>query len=78
MTWPSLILKRGPVGWNQEHNDTLEDGVVVGRIFPDADRATDRGCERAATMGAIEHAAHGYEPTREASLAAFAKRWQRQ
>ena len=26
-------------------------------------------------MGAIERAAHGYEPTREAALAAFAKSW---
>src|SRR6516162_6758360 len=41
-TRPSLILKPVPVGWNQEHYDVLEDGVVEGRIFPDADRATGR------------------------------------
>jgi hypothetical protein len=29
-----------PIGWNQEHYDVLEDGVVVGRIFLIADRAT--------------------------------------
>jgi hypothetical protein len=33
MIRPSLILKRAPIGWNQEHYDVLEDGVVVGRIF---------------------------------------------
>jgi hypothetical protein len=28
-----LILKRAPIGWNQEDYDVLEDGVVVGRVF---------------------------------------------
>jgi len=28
--------------------------------------------------GHIERAAHGYEPTREAAMAAFAKSWRRQ
>jgi hypothetical protein len=28
-----LILKRAPLGWNQEDYDVLEDGVIVGRIF---------------------------------------------
>ena len=57
----------------------LEDGVVEGRIFlmPIGPRG-DRRCGRAATMGAIERAAHGYEPTREAALAAFAKSWRRE
>jgi hypothetical protein len=32
-TRPSLILKPAPIGWNQEHYDVLEDGVVEGRIF---------------------------------------------
>src|SRR6516225_9510482 len=79
MTRPSLILKPLPIGWNQEHYDVLEDGVVVGRIFlmPIGPRG-DRRCGRAATMGAIERPAHGYEPTREAGLAAFAKSWRRQ
>ena len=51
----------------------LEDGVVEGRIFlmPIGPRG-DRGCGRAATMGAIERPAHGYKPTREAALAALA------
>jgi hypothetical protein len=29
----SLILKRAPIGWNQDNYEVLEDGVVVGRIF---------------------------------------------
>ena len=28
-----LILKRAPIGWNQEDYDVLEDGVIVGRIL---------------------------------------------
>jgi hypothetical protein len=28
-----LILKRAPIGWNQEDYEVLEDGVVVGRVF---------------------------------------------
>jgi hypothetical protein len=35
------------------------------------------GCGRAAN-GDIKRAAHGYEPTREAAMAAFAKSWRRQ
>jgi hypothetical protein len=30
---PSLILKRSPIGLNQEDYEVLEDSVVVGRIF---------------------------------------------
>ena len=58
-----------PIGWNQEHYDVLEDGVVEGRIFP-MPIVWANGHN-----GAIERAAHGYEPTREAALAAFAKSW---
>jgi hypothetical protein len=28
-----LILKRAPIGWNQDDFDVVEDGVIVGRIF---------------------------------------------
>jgi hypothetical protein len=57
----------------------LEDGVVVGRIFlmPIGPRGRPwmwaSGHNRA-----IERAVHGYEPTREAALAAFAKSWRPQ
>jgi hypothetical protein len=28
-----LVLKRAPIGDNQEDYDVLEDGIIVGRIF---------------------------------------------
>jgi hypothetical protein len=28
-----LILKRAPIGWNQDDFDVVENGVIVGRIF---------------------------------------------
>jgi hypothetical protein len=34
-----LILKRAPIGWNQDDYDVLEDGVIVGRIFIYSSRA---------------------------------------
>jgi hypothetical protein len=36
-------------------------------------RQTVPGCGRAATAATVERAAHGYEQTREAAMAAFAK-----
>jgi hypothetical protein len=43
----SLILKRAPIGWNQDDFDVVEDGVIVGRIFEvplaPQDRALDVG-----------------------------------
>jgi hypothetical protein len=46
-----LILKRPPIGDNQDGFDALEDGVVVGRIFmvPKAPQGPP-GCGRATTM----------------------------
>jgi hypothetical protein len=56
----------------------LRDGVVVGRIFlmPIGPRGRpwmwgERPQER-------QRAVHGYEPTREAAMAAFAKSWHQQ
>jgi hypothetical protein len=45
-----LILKRAPMGDNQDDYDVLESDVIVGRIFtvPTAPRAGP-GCGRAAT-----------------------------
>jgi hypothetical protein len=34
-----LILKRAPIGWNQDDYDVLADGKLVGRIFKGADCA---------------------------------------
>ena len=74
-----LILKRAPIGDNQEDYDVLENGVVVGRIFClDAVAPEGRPWMWASGHGGhIERAAHGYEPTREAAMAAFAKSWRR-
>jgi hypothetical protein len=29
----ALILKRAPIGWDQDDYEVLENGVIVGRIF---------------------------------------------
>jgi hypothetical protein len=70
-----LILKRAstsrPSGeWSDDDFDVLANGGVVGRIFKAA--ASPVGLPRGS------HAAHGYEATREAAMAAFAaKSWRR-
>jgi hypothetical protein len=38
----SLILKRAPIGSNQDDYDVLEDGVVVSRIFLSSGAPQDR------------------------------------
>ena len=73
-----LVLRRAPIGDNQDDYDVLEDGKVVGRIFHlDAVAPEGRPWMWASGHGGhpIERAAHGYEPTREAAMAAFAKSW---
>jgi hypothetical protein len=60
--------------------DVLADGVVVGRIFKSA--ASPVGTPRFWTL-AYAHLedrtpTHGYEPTREDAMAAFAKSWRRE
>ena len=74
----SLILKRAPIGWNQEDYEVLEDGVVVGRVF-----LMPIGLKGRPWMWTIQERkgstrAYGYEATREAAMAAFAKSWRRQ
>ena len=73
----SLILKRSPIGLNQEDYEVLEESVVVGRIF-----LMPIGLKGRPWMWVIRDrkgrtSAHGYEPTREAAMAAFAKSWHR-
>ena len=78
MTEP-LILKRAPIGDNQEDYDVLEAGVVVGRIFLVPTAPEGRPWMWASGHnGQISRAAHGYEPTRVAALSAFAKSWRGQ
>jgi hypothetical protein len=79
MTTP-LILKRAPVGDNPEDYAVLEDGVVVGRIFC-LHAVAPQGRPwmwASGHNGDIKRAAHGYEATREAAAAAFAKSWRRE
>jgi hypothetical protein len=79
MTTKSLVLKRDPVGDNQDDYDVLENGVVVGRIFtvPTAPPGRPWMWASGHAAGTVARARHGYEPTREAAMAAFAKSWRR-
>jgi hypothetical protein len=77
MTTP-LILKRAPIGDNQDDYSVLEEGVVVGRIFKAQVAPEGRPWMWASGHnGDIKRAAYGYEATREAAMAAFAKSWRR-
>jgi predicted nucleotidyltransferase len=82
---PQLILKRAsasrPSGqWNDDDFDVLADGTVVGRIFKV--HAAPVGTPWMWTLAFGQHEdrtpTHGYEPTREAAMAAFAKSWRRE
>jgi hypothetical protein len=74
-----LILKREPISSNLEDYDVLEDGVVVGRIFLSPGAPQDHPWMWTSDhYGDIRRAAYGYEPTREAAMAAFAKSWRRE
>jgi hypothetical protein len=80
----SLILTRASVSrpsgrWRDDDYDVLENGVVVGRIFClDAVGPQGRPWMWASGHnGDIHRASFGYEPPREAAMAAFAKSWRR-
>jgi hypothetical protein len=75
-----LILKRAPIGSNQNDYDVVEVGVVAGRIFCfDTVGPQGRPWRWASGHdGQIKRAAHCYEPTREAAMAAFTKSWRRE
>ena len=81
----SLILKRASTSrssgeWNDEDYDVLADGVAVGRIMKV--RAAPVGTPWMWTLAFGHHEdrspTHGYEATREAAMAAFAKSWRRE
>jgi hypothetical protein len=73
-----LILKRSSIGSNLDDFSVFEGGVVVGRIFLSPVAPQDRPWMWASGHnGDIERAAYGWEPTREAAMAAFAKSWRR-
>jgi hypothetical protein len=80
-----LILKRAnasrPSGhWSEDDYDVLSEGEIVGRIMKVIAAPEDtpwmwtlaygHHCDRSPT--------HGFEATREAAMAAFAKSWRRQ
>jgi hypothetical protein len=75
-----LIFKRAPIGDNLEDFDVLADDKVVGRIF--LSQAAPEGRQWMWTLAYGEHEdrtpTHGYEATREAAMAAFAKSWRRE
>ena len=76
-----LILKRANASrlsgeWSEDDFDVVCDGVVVGRIMKAA--AAPVGEPWLWTLAFGQHEdrwpTHGYEPTREAAMTAFAKR----
>jgi hypothetical protein len=80
----SLILKRASASrssgeWKDDDFEVLADGVVIGRIFNAA--ASPVGTPWMWTYGfdpLERRPTHGYEATREAAMAAFAKSWRRE
>jgi hypothetical protein len=84
MAVSQLILKRASASrssgqWSDDDYDVLENGVVVGRICKEEVAPPDRpwGWASGHSAATVKRAAHGYEPTREAAMAAFAKSWTR-
>jgi hypothetical protein len=80
-----LTLKRAsasrPSGeWSEDDYDVLCEGEVVGRIMKAA--AALVGTPWLWTLAYGHHEdrtpTHGYEPTREAAMAAFARSWRRE
>ena len=80
-----LILKRAstsrPSGeWNDDDYDVLADGAAVGLIMKV--HAAPVGTPWMWTLAFDHHEdrtpTDGYEPTREAAMAAFAKSWRRE
>jgi hypothetical protein len=77
-----LTLKRAtrltPSGeLKHDDYDVLADSVVVGRIFKTAASPVGKPWMWTVLLGYHEDRT-GYEPTREAAMAAFAKSWRRQ
>jgi len=79
-----LTLKRAaasrPSGeWSEDDYDVLAGGIVVGRIMKSAAAPVGQPWMWTLAYGHHEDRTptHGYEPTREAAMAAFAKSWRR-
>ena len=79
-----LVLKRASSSrlsgeWNDDDYDVLADGAVIGRIMKAA--AALVGTPWLWTLAFGHHEdrtpTRGWEPTREAAMAAFAESWRR-
>jgi len=75
----NLFSSARRIGWNPDDYDALENAsssVASSRCrFAPQDRTWMWAIGH---KGHIRRAAHGYEPTREAAMAAFAKTWRRE
>ena len=83
-TEPRLILKRAKVSrpsgqWRDDDYDVICQGAVVGRVFLSPGAPADKQWMWTLAYGYHEDhtPTHGYEATREAAMAAFAKSWRR-
>jgi hypothetical protein len=74
-----LLLKRGGRR-GEETYDVIADGQVVGRILMFADTPAGKPWIWSLAYGPDEdrRPTHGYEPTREPAMQAFAKSWHRE
>jgi hypothetical protein len=75
-----LIPKRASAsrlsgGWSEGDYDMLADGAVVGRIFK---AAASPVAQLDVDAGPMATPRQGYEATRKALMAAFAKSWRRE
>jgi hypothetical protein len=80
-----LVLKRASTSrssgeWSDDDYDVLAGGVVVGRILKSAAAPVGMPWLWMLAYGHHENRTpiYGYEPTREAAMAAFAKCWRRE
>jgi hypothetical protein len=79
LTLKRASASRSPGEWSDDDYDVLAEGVVVGRIFHAAAAPVGSPWMWTLAYGFHEdrNPTHGYEPTREAAMAAFAKSWRR-
>ena len=80
-----LILKRTAASrlsgeWSEDDYDVLCEGAVVGRVIKSAAAPVGQPWLWTLIYGYHEDRTptHGYEPTREAAMAAFTKSWRRE
>jgi hypothetical protein len=75
---PQLILKRSELAHaGFEDYEVLSKGKHVGRIYKGQAGASGRPWFWGLASDYYRYPAHGYEPTREAAMAAFRKCWLR-